>query len=59
MPVHYYGGFQGTADKAGEMAAGYPDREIWVTEWGFEGQEPRATQDAFKRSVAMFESWGG
>lgn len=57
MPVHYYGDFQGLANKLGEVTAAYPRMEVWVTEWGFDNQDLEKTQEFYNQSVRMFDDW--
>ncbi|OAL44882.1 hypothetical protein IQ07DRAFT_615243 [Pyrenochaeta sp. DS3sAY3a] len=57
VAVHWYGGFEGLMGRLGRVVARWEGREVWVTEWGWEGRGWEETRDFYGRSVRGMEGW--
>ena len=57
VPVHWYGDFQGLADRLGHVNAKFPHLPIWVTEFGMRGGGLEETQRMFQESLELMDRW--
>lgn len=57
MTVHWYGNFEGMMSHVGRVASKWPNRTIWVTEYGYPNQGLQATQEFANMSSQVFDRW--
>lgn len=55
FPVHWYANFEGLASHLGQVAAAYPGKPIWVTEFSLENADLNDTQNFFNTSIEYLD----
>ncbi|RPB01179.1 hypothetical protein L873DRAFT_1827284 [Choiromyces venosus 120613-1] len=55
IPIHWYGNFEGLASHIGEVHATFPDKTIWVTEFGWADQPLAPTQSFFNTTLKYLD----
>lgn len=55
FPVHFYGSFEGLASHVGQVMGTYPNKTVWVTEYGFPEQDLETTQGFFNTTMEWFD----
>ncbi|KAF1916319.1 glycosyl hydrolase catalytic core-domain-containing protein [Ampelomyces quisqualis] len=57
IPVHWYGNFEGMMSHVGRVTDKWPDKEVWVTEYGYPHQELGESKKFWNMSARSFDSW--
>lgn len=57
IPVHWYGNFEGMMSHLGRVMSKWPNQTIWVTEYGYPGQDLDTTQKFYNLSAGSFDGW--
>ncbi|KAF2028712.1 hypothetical protein EK21DRAFT_101605 [Setomelanomma holmii] len=57
MTVHWYGNFEGMMSHLGRVTAKWPDKEVWITEFGYPKHDLRMTQEFWNMSSRSLDSW--
>ncbi|PUU78368.1 glycosyl hydrolase catalytic core-domain-containing protein [Tuber borchii] len=55
IPIHWYGNFEGLASHIGEVRAAFPNKTIWVTEFGWADQPLAPTQNFFNTTLKYLD----
>ncbi|KAK4647339.1 uncharacterized protein QC761_124580 [Podospora bellae-mahoneyi] len=55
VPLHSFGGFGTLKDNIGKWQSKFPEKPLWVTEYGFHDQNEAETQKFFNESLKYLE----
>ncbi|KAJ2979108.1 hypothetical protein NUW58_g7287 [Xylaria curta] len=55
VSIHWYGNFDGLASHLGQYSATFPNKSQWITEYNYNDQDLKTTQDFYKISAEYFD----
>lgn len=55
LPIHWYGNFEGMASFMGQVNATYQNMTMWMTDFGFPGQDLETSQTFFNQSISYLD----
>jgi hypothetical protein len=57
IPVHWYGNFEGMMRHIGRITMKWPDKEVWVTEFGYPHRSLEDSKWFWEQSARSLDSW--